>query len=154
MLLEQDFLPKDSKPYWGETFKNGTADSITIHWIGAFPFQTPTVVRNYWLESGGEVSTHFIVKDGLVLQCMPISKCCYHTGNLVGNRTSLGIEVIPQTKEGEFSIFTMNTLRELLAILPPLPLLRHYDWSGKNCPAFYTDEERWERLKDYLTLDR
>lgn len=151
MLYEQKFLPVDSKPYWGKMFKDCTPESITIHWVGEYPYQTPEVVRKWWLESGGEVSAHFIVKDGIVLHTMPSHLCCHHTGSFAGNTTSLGIEVIPMNKEGEFSIMTKNTLRELLSLLPPLPLYRHYDWSEKPCPKFYIDEVKWLELKKYIS---
>lgn len=151
MIFKQDFLPENAPTDSLKYFKNGLAESITIHWTGENYRQSPEVVRNYWLESGGNVSTHFIIKDEKCLQCVPITKICYHTGVLVGNNTSIGIEVIAQNGKGEFSDMSIKTLRELLSILPQLPIFRHYDWSGKDCPRYYTDKSLWEQLKKQIT---
>lgn len=147
MKLIQDFLPEglpcDTKSF----FKEGEADSYTIHWIGAYPGQSPQDVRAWWETSAGEASAHFIIKDDLCLQCLPLWKTAYHTGNLVGNKTSIGIEVIPKNSKGEFSQKSIETLKELFFLLPVKPILRHFDWSGKECPKFYIDDDKWEQLK-------
>lgn len=130
----------------GAFLKDGHPQSITIHWIGAFPGQTPDIVRNWWLESGHMSSAHFIIKDDICMQCWPIHKVAYHAGTPAGNNTSIGIEVIPATFEGEFSKASIKTLRELLFLFPKMPIYRHYDWTGKDCPKFYINEERWQKL--------
>ena len=145
--LEQNFLPEgipcDSK----ENFKE-LPSSVTIHWIGAFPEQTPEDVRDWWLNGGGEASAHIVIKDGQALQCWPLTKVCWHCGNLAGNRSSIGIEVVPENIEGRFSEKSVLALKELLDdLFPSLPLKRHYDWNGKDCPSYYIDEEQWLSLK-------
>ena len=93
----------------------------------------------------GEASAHFIVKDSEVLQCWPTSKVAWHAGCKQGNDTSIGIEVIPMNVEGEFSKLSIKTLRQLLDTLPLVPIIRHYDWTGKECPKYYCNS-RWEQL--------
>ena len=139
-----DGIPADSR----EAFKEGYPDSVTIHWIGAYPWQSPEIVRSWWETGGGEGSAHFIIKDNEVLQCWPLDKVAWHCGNSKGNRSSVGIEVVPLDEDGQFSVASIATLKEVLdSFFPGLPLLRHYDWSGKDCPRYYIAEDRWDMLK-------
>lgn len=149
--LEEAFLPEgiacDSK----ESFKEGLPDSVTIHYIGPYPSQTPSIVRNWWLTGGGEASAHLVIKDMEVMQCWPFTKVAWHCGNSKGNRSSIGIEVVPHNEEGQFSLHSILTLKEVLDdLFPGLPLFRHYDWSGKTCPLYYIEDERWATLKRLL----
>lgn len=147
MNLTVDLIPSDSKCDTHQTFQTGCPSTITIHWVGPYPGQTPKVVRDWWVTSGGEASAHYIVKDDEVLQCWPINKVAWHAGCKAGNLTSIGIEVIPEDKTGKFSDKSIATLRELLNnVLPRLPVVRHYDWTGKECPKYYCNLERWKDL--------
>jgi N-acetylmuramoyl-L-alanine amidase CwlA len=136
MILRHAYLPEGCKARPGTKIKQ--VESITIHWIGAFPGQVPEDTRHWWIQSGGDAGAHFIVKDELVLATIPIDEVAYHCGVPMGNASSIGIEVIPFDKEGAFSSTSIMTLKELIAMMPAVPLKRHYDWSGKNCPLYYT----------------
>lgn len=143
MNLVQKFIP-DGTPC--DTKKKlEKIESITIHWTGPYPGQSPSDVRDWWVNSKGEASAHFIVKDSEVLQCWPTNKVAWHAGCKQGNDTSIGIEVIPMNVEGEFSKLSIKTLRQLLDTLPLVPVIRHYDWTGKECPKYYCNS-RWEQL--------
>lgn len=142
-----DGIPCDTKRH----FDKGQPSCITIHYTGPLPNQTPTQVRKYWIDCKGEASAHFIIKDDEVLQCWPLSKVAWHAGCKAGNDTSIGIEVIPENKEGKFSEQSIATLKELLETLPKLPIVRHYDWTGKACPAYYTQKDRWVSLLDKIS---
>ena len=139
MIIKQDFIPKNHPARPGLLLSKPTA--ITIHWIGPYPKQTPAAVRNWWFKGedgkGVQASAHYVVKDDEVLQVIPEGEVAWHCGSK-GNYTSIGIEVIPMNLTGEFSGRTIETLAELLTKLPPLELLRHYDWTQKDCPRFYT----------------
>jgi hypothetical protein len=148
---------------------------IIIHWIGPYPGQAVSTPWNWW-ENGADgkgvaASAHFIVKDGDVLQCLPLGEVGWHSGDS-RNYGSIGIEVIPMNKEGEFSKVTVETLRELVRHIRKetglaLPLERHYDGlQKKDCPRFYTPcsevitkdkngekqggDQRWQELAEYL----
>ena len=149
--LKEYFLPEGIPCDSGEYFKEGKPDSVTIHWIGPYPWQTPEIVRNWWEKGGGEGSAHLIVKDDEVMQVWPLDKVAWHCGNSKGNRSSIGIEVVPLDLEGQFSVLSINTLKALLDdLFPGLPLFRHYDWSGKDCPKYYIADDRWDKLKQLL----
>jgi N-acetylmuramoyl-L-alanine amidase CwlA len=153
MKLITDYIPT------GYACRPGTelieVKSITIHWIGPYPNQDVYTPRDWWMKSAADAGAHYIVKDDTVLYCIPINEIAYHCGKFAGNSTSIGIEVIPASIKGDFSETTLKTLKELIATLPDVPLKRHYDWSGKNCPQHYTSlvdggEARWNELKVYL----
>ena len=147
MMYYVNLLPEDHPTDTKQFFKGGRFDTITIHWTGDQFQQTPEVVRNWWLSQKNGAAAHFVIKDNVCLQCIPPYKTAFHCGDPVGNRTSLGIEVIPYDKTGIFSAQSRQTLKDLLSFFPPVPILRHYDWTQKECPKFYIDEEKWKQLK-------
>lgn len=151
MNFKQDFIPEDAKCNTHNCFDNEMATTVTIHWIGPYPGQTPAQVRKYWIDSKAEPSAHFIIKDDECLQCWPINKAAWHAGCRAGNYTSIGIEIIPENVEGKFSDKSIATLKELLnKYFPNLPLVRHYDWSGKECPKYYVNINEWKALLEVL----
>lgn len=150
MNLIKKLIPDTAKCATGEKFKDGEPSVITIHWIGPYPGQTPSMVRDWWISSDGEASAHFIVKDSRVLQCWDTDTVAWHAGCSIGNKSSIGIEVCPCNEEGEFSDETIATLKELLDTLPKLPIVRHFDWTGKECPKYYCNKDRWLGLLDRL----
>lgn len=146
MELIKNFLPNDCKCDTHRNFEKGQPSVITIHYVGPFPGQTVSQVREWWEVSDGEASAHYVIKDDIVLQCWPLTKVAWHAGCKAGNNTSIGIEVIPKNSAGEFSDRSIATLKELLDSLPRLPIVRHYDWTGKACPAYYTNNDKWQEL--------
>ena len=182
MKITQMLLTKGKPARNGEKFHR-PVDSIIIHWIGPYPGQVVSTPRNWW-ENGNSVtgetdgtgvraSAHFIIKDADVIQTLPLDEIGLHSGD-TRNFHSIGIEVIPMNKEGEFSKHTIDTLRAVIKYIRQetgldLSLERHYDGiQRKDCPRFYTPlsevitkeeqynnvemkgEERWEYLKAYL----
>ena len=146
MRFRKELIPESAKCYTGIKFKEKPS-CITIHWIGPYPGQSPDDVRKWWIDSNGEASAHFIVKEDEVLQCVETDTVAWHAGCLSGNYTSIGIEVCPCNADGEFSSETIATLKDLLDFkLPPLPLVRHYDWTGKACPKYYCNRPAWSEL--------
>jgi len=146
MQLIKKLIPEGIKCDTKRHFEAGQPDIITIHWIGPYPNQTPDIVRDWWIKSGGEASAHFIIKDDVCMQCWETDKVAWHAGCKAGNYSSIGIEVIPCNKEGEFSEKSIATLKELLNSLPRMTIVRHHDWTGKDCPRYYCDNDRWREL--------
>lgn len=144
--LLHDFIPEGSACDTHENFAPDQPSLITIHWIGPYPGQTPAQVRQYWIDSKGEASAHYIIKDDEVLQCWPLNKVAWHAGCKAGNTTSIGIEVCPCDTEGRFSERSIQTLKELLETFPRYSVVRHHDWTGKDCPAFYCNSNEWTAL--------
>jgi N-acetylmuramoyl-L-alanine amidase CwlA len=81
----------------------------------------------------------------MVLHAIPNDEVGWHCGCDV-NYESLGIEVVPAETDGRFSWRSISTLRALLNTLPSVYLRRHYDWTRKECPLYYVDEDKWSEL--------
>jgi len=163
MNITEDFLSLGKKARSGKIFTKPVTQ-ILIHWIGPY-IQRITTPRDYWEfgrdGTGIEASTHFIVKDTQVLQCLPIGEIGWHSGDL-RNYEAIGIETCPMNPDGEFSSETINTLRDLVRHIQntldkKLDVNRHFDGTQKkDCPRWYTPyanggEDRWHLLKTYLT---
>jgi len=184
MVITQNFLSlgkmargevsNETKPLY--LSKYGPVKKIIIHWIGPYPNQTPAMVRDWW-ENGSDgrgvrASAHFIVKGSDILQCLPLKEVGWHSGD-DRNFSSIGIEVIPTNKAGEFDDVTKKTLKELIAFIrqqigTDLILERHFDGvQKKDCPRYYTPvtslldgggrvenpeggQGRWEKLAEYF----
>ena len=153
MKFTQKFLGKNHPSYTGRIFPNGRPETITIHWTGEQILQSPETVWEYFHSLKTQVAAHFIVKNDEVIQCIPLPHTAYHCGNPIGNNTSVAIEVIAENTLGEFSKKSIQTLRELYFLLGQLPLERHFDWNGKDCPRYYLDETRWSKLKSQIASD-
>jgi N-acetylmuramoyl-L-alanine amidase len=153
MIIQQDYIKIGTKPRPGIIMAQ--PNSITIHWVGPFPGQVPTDVVRYWVKQNAETSAHFVIKNDQCINCIPVSEVAWHCGDAKGNRSSIGIEVIPMNVEGEFSADSIDTLKQVLMHLPRVDLLRHYDWTGKDCPLYYTPlseggEDHWNALREEL----
>jgi len=174
LVITQKIIPAGRNgrpaPLFGNTGINaptagaGKVDRIIVHWIGVVHFpSTPTAIYNYWAGSTTNVgSAHYVVKDSTVFQCVPLNEIAYHSGpqnpggGLPGdfrNHYSIGIEVCPDTREGEFSEKSIKTLRKLVAKIretyPKASIIeRHFDGqpihpidgtrNKKDCPRYYT----------------
>jgi N-acetylmuramoyl-L-alanine amidase CwlA len=150
MQLIKKLLPANLKCDTHEHFAAGQPSVVTIHWVGPYPNQTPDIVRDWWIKSGGEASAHFVIKDDECMQCWETDKVAWHAGCKSGNSVSIGIEVIPCDKEGRFSEKSIATLKELLDSLPYMPVVRHHDWTGKDCPRYYCNSDKWQELLKQL----
>lgn len=148
MNIKEKFIPEGTKCDTKQYFVGKNPVAITIHWVGPYPGQTPDIVRDYWIKSNGEASAHYIIKDNDVLQCWPCNKVAWHCGK--GNSYSIGIEVIPMNTAGKFSDKSITTLKDLIKLIKSKykisNIVRHYDWTKKECPAYYVDDTLWQDL--------
>ena len=146
MTLIEKFIPDGVPCDTKQKFDKGQPSVVTVHWVGPYPGQTPDMVRDWWIKSGGEASAHYIIKDDVCMQCWPDDKVAWHAGCRAGNTTSIGIEVIPQDTDGRFSKQSIKTLKALLNKLSKKTVVRHFDWTGKECPKFYCNSNEWKAL--------
>jgi N-acetylmuramoyl-L-alanine amidase len=153
--LKEKLIPIDLKCRPGIILSE--VKSITIHWIGPFPNQTCNIVRGYWVDNNLEASAHYIIKNEDIMQTIPDEEVAWHCGSR-GNYSSIGIEVIPMDKNGQFSAASIATLRELVWAKEwqNKIFMRHYDWTKKDCPKYYTPlidggDDHWKELINELT---
>jgi N-acetylmuramoyl-L-alanine amidase CwlA len=152
-MIKQQFIEVGTPPRSGYPLSELT--SITIHWIGPYPKQSVQEPIRWWVKQKLQASAHFVIKDNMCINCIPIEETAWHSGVAEGNHTSIGIEVVPDDVEGRFSAASIETLKEVLSHLPDVPLLRHYDWTKKDCPRWYTPytdggAQHWEDLEGIL----
>lgn len=102
---------------------------------------------------------YFIDRDGTIWEYNDPTQgqFTWHCGdgngvNGITNANSIGIEVVSDGVR--FTQEQINSLNWLYGMLSdkfgPLEVVRHYDASGKACPAPYVDEQKWKELKDKI----
>ena len=107
-------------------------------------------------------SAHYFVDDREIVQSVPDEYVAYHCGAykyrhpFCRNYNSIGIEMCDSKRDGKV-MATEQTIRnaaELAAALceryglPVSHIIRHYDVTGKLCPAYWSGREnagKWEK---------
>lgn len=103
-------------------------------------------------------SAQYIVGlDGEIIRCVPDNEISYAATNQ--NADTVHIEVCYKQKSGKFEEKSVAALAELVRSLmdkysiPDGKVVRHYDLTGKLCPAYYVDENRWAALHERITAE-
>lgn len=129
----------------------------------------------YYANATVKASAHYFVDDTEIVQSVPELRTawsvggkkwsdCARTGGgtlygIVKNANSLSIEMCCTTRNGRL-IATEATLanaaalgRKLMALygIPIARVVRHFDVTGKHCPAYFMDSAAWEAFKRRLT---
>lgn len=101
-------------------------------------------------------STQYIVGlRGEVIRIIPDNEVAYAASGK--NSGTIHIEVCYSKTSGEFEVASVSALRELVQLLMNKygikagNVVRHYDLTGKHCPMYYVDENRWAALHERLT---
>ena len=138
---------------------------IVVHWTANFARGADAIAnRNYFeyqtdKEADGSaryVSSHYIVDDLRIVRCVPDNEVAYHTGGnfnpvlqpIYGTRpnsNTLSIEwCVNAGSNGG------NTYQNVVALVGELcfrtgltdkQVLRHYDFTGKDCPGFFVSDQ-------------
>ena len=116
---------------------------ITIHSTGN-PYSTAQGERN-WLDNPTntrEASWHYVVDDKEIIQAIPDSEEAWHCGNKDGNRFSIGIEICESGDREKTlrnaAVLVAGKLKELKLSVDDM--VRHYDWTKKDCPRILIDK--------------
>ena len=147
-------------------FRNTLPRWIVVHNTANGTSREGTAYNNtvYFKDTYRSASTHYFIDDGdTVWQCVRDTDTAWHVGeaqsrNGCYNTNSIGIEVC-ETAGGWFTDKEIATLRELVRGLmdfygiPAERVCRHHDVTGKNCPWYYSDDDRWAELKAQITED-
>lgn len=118
-------------------------------------------------------STHFVVDDEEVLQCLPFDEIGYHVGaykykegiqekiGMYPNAHMIGIETCHKDWGGQFSVKTTRNLIDLILFLLDLynldikDIYCHYDITGKKCPYyFYKNNKKWIDFINIIKLKK
>ena len=103
-------------------------------------------------------SAQYIVGlDGEVIRCVPDGEIAYAAANQ--NADTIHIEVCYKQKSGAFEEKSIEALGGLVRSLMAKykiaagKVVRHYDLTGKYCPAYYVDENRWAAMHERITAE-
>lgn len=147
-------------------FRNTLPRWIVVHNTANGTSEEGTAYNNtvYFKDTYRSASAHYFIDDGdTVWQCVRDTDTAWHVGEAASrngcyNTNSIGIEVC-ETAGGWFTDKEIATLRELVRGLmdfygiPAERVCRHHDVTGKSCPWYYSDDDRWAELKAQITED-
>lgn len=123
---------------------------IVVHYTGTGASAHSNLL--YFSRSDAKASAHyFIDKDGSVRQSVRERDTAWHAGHWQTNLRSIGIEVVSAGED--FTEAQVNALAGLVADIrgrhgvAAESVIRHFDVTGKRCPAPYVDAAKWAALK-------
>lgn len=138
--------------------KKITPTHLVVHWT-ANEGKGANAEANarYFARATRAASAHYIVDDHEVIRCIPDDEMAYHVGakqytqwaratlGASPNAKTIGIEICVNS-DGSFWQTYSNACRLCAEIMRRHGwkidrLIRHYDVTGKNCPAFLMDDK-------------
>lgn len=140
-----------------------TPKGVVIHWTANEGKGANAVAnRNYFNKPTTEASTQYIVDDTQIIRCLPENEMGYHVGaktykpdalkqlSSYPNNCTIGIEMCVNA-DGDFKAMYQNTLELAADILKRYGwgvdhLWRHFDITGKNCPAYFVGDDYARRF--------
>lgn len=161
MTITDCLIPKNK---YNRPGTKSTPKRICVHYTGDCGKNTDRLVA-YWKNVAAGVfkdnplawtSAQYIVGlNGELVRCIPDNEIAYAAANQ--NADTIHIEVCYKQKSGMFEEKSIAALGELVRSLmkkygiPASKVVRHYDLTGKHCPAYYIDENRWAVLHECIT---
>lgn len=134
-----------------------TITHILVHYTAGANTSEGAALANcrYFGRSSVGASAHYFIDSGYTIwQSVPDNCTAWHAGNWAMNQRSIGIEVC---SAGAFTTAEIDRLTWLVQHLmqkyniPASRVIRHYDVTGKKCPAYYVDSARWKTLHTQIT---
>lgn len=147
-----------NKKNYGSVRSTSTIKYIVIHYTGN-DGDTDENNGSYFKNNVVEASAHYFVDDDSITQSVPDNYVGYHCGTTGSykhkscrNSNSIGIEICDDVKNGTIypSAKTISNVLELVEYLmhkysiPKENVIRHYDVTGKHCPAYWVDNNKWK----------
>lgn len=128
-------------------------DHVVVHYTGTDASAHNNLV--YFSRNAAKASAHYFVdRDGTLRQSVPESDTAWHAGKFAMNQRSVGIECVSAGEDfTEEQVATLAALvQDLMARygIPAENVIRHYDVTGKECPAPYVDQGKWDVLHDRI----
>lgn len=148
-----EFVQCDSRNYTRGRGGN-PVNTVVVHYTGTNASAHNNLL--YFSRNKVGASAHyFIDRDGTLCQSVAESDTAWHAGNWPVNQHAVGIEVVSAGEDfTEAQVSTLAALvQDLMARygIPASSVIRHYDASGKYCPAPYVDAAKWEALHARIT---
>lgn len=143
-----EFIQCDARNY--TTGRRGCGVSkIVVHYTSTDASAHDNLL--YFSRSDAHASAHYFVdRDGTLRQSVAEADTAWHAGDWGVNLRSMGIEVVSAGED--FTEEQVATLTSLVADLRARygigidDVIRHYDVTGKLCPAPYVNADKWATL--------
>ncbi len=173
VLEHIDFVPCHSANY-GSARLSGDIRYLVYHYTGN-DGDTDANNAAYYASTVVKASAHYFVDDDSVTRSVPDLYVawavggkkwsdCAETGGgtlhgVVTNSNSISIELCDTVRDGK-RMATEATLANAAALgrllmrrygIPAERVVRHFDVTGKHCPAYFMDEAKWAAFKARLT---
>lgn len=133
-----------------------TPKRICVHYTGDCGASADRLTLFFTDNAAARTSSQYIVGiNGEIIRCIPDNEIAYAAANQ--NANTIHIEVCYKDKTGKFEEKSISALNELVLYLMDKykisaeNILRHYDLTGKHCPAYYVDATRWAALHERIT---
>lgn len=137
-------------------------DRIVMHYT-AGDGDTAKGNGKYFAGANRKSSAHYFVDENTIVQSVKEGDTTWHAGNWDMNCRSIGIEMCSRKdSRGNYYIpdatvkRAAELVRELMAKydIPVTGVIRHYDVTGKKCPAPMVDNAiLWNNFKAMLTVE-
>lgn len=129
-------------------------DGMAVHYTATSASANDNLV--YFSRPGAEASAHlFVDKDGAIRQSVLLVYTAWAVGDFAENQRTVSVEVVSAGED--FTDAQVSALAEIYSYLRATygitRVVRHYDVSGKRCPAPYVDAEKWAALRARITGD-
>lgn len=123
-------------------------DGVAYHYTATSASAHNNLV--YFSRPGANASAHlFVDKDGTIRQSVRFEDTAWAVGNFAQNQRTISVEVVSAGED-----FTEAQIQACAAIWSwavktygVTRCIRHYDVTGKHCPAPYVNEAKWAALK-------
>jgi N-acetylmuramoyl-L-alanine amidase CwlA len=153
-------------------FRLRKVKAIVVHWTANVKRGANAMAnRNYFNLGSRPASAHYLVDDRTIVQALPEYEVGFHCGDRpLGKYKPAGLDMIKGeagrptpnfftigvemcvNSDGDFAVTRDHTI-DLIAwllfrhVLHPTQLLRHFDVTGKNCPAMLLDPAPWAEFR-------
>lgn len=129
---------------------------ICVHYTGDCGASADRLALFFCTNVNAKTSSQYIVgMAGEVIRCVPDNEIAYAAAGK--NNGTIHIEVCYKRSGGRFEEASIAALNELVWYLmvryhiTAKNVVRHYDLTGKLCPAYYVDSTRWAALHERIT---
>ena len=145
--------------------RTAPVEYLVIHYTAA-PGDTAENNGKYFAREKTGSSAHYFVDENTVVRSVPEAYVAWHCGAnhyrhpTCRNGNSIGIEICTKGGNGTYW-FAPEAVERAKALTRELMkkynigedrVLRHYDVTGKICPAPFMEQAAWESFKEGLTV--
>ena len=146
-----------NKQNYGSSRSTSKIKFLVIHYTGN-DGDTDENNGKYFANNVVKTSAHYFVDDDSITQVVPDNYIAWHCGakkykhSTCRNTNSIGIEICDDVRNGTIypSAKTIQNALDLTKHLmekyniPAENVIRHYDVTGKLCPFYWTDNNKWK----------